>query len=116
MRPAGPASITGLPLGIAAIRTGTDPVGKLPDAAYHRQLDQQLVCPRCDATYNLICDYGTSVGRFFEEESRRLILLLRKAIFLGHGNDHRVSHFETAGVVVTSFPGATLVKGSARIQ
>jgi hypothetical protein len=29
--------------------------------------------------------------------------MLKKAIFLGHANDHKVSHFETAGVVVTSF-------------
>jgi hypothetical protein len=84
---------------IAAVRTGHDPIAKLPEAAFHRWLDDQLICP----TYNLVCDYNASVGRFFEEESRRLIMLLRKAIFLGHGNGHKVSHFETAGVVVTSF-------------
>jgi hypothetical protein len=87
---------------IAAIRTGHDPIGKLPDAAFHRTLENQLVCPKCDATYNLVVDYNASVGRFFEEESRRPILMLRKAIMLGHGNGHRVVHFETAGVVVTS--------------
>jgi hypothetical protein len=43
------------------------------------------------------------VGRFFESESRRLVQLLKKAIFLGHGNGHEVLHFETAGVVVTGF-------------
>ena len=88
---------------IAAIRTGHDPIGPLPQGAFHRWLDDQVICPKCSATYNLVCDYNASVGRFFEEESRRLILLLRKAIFLGHGNGHKVSHFETAGVVVTSF-------------
>jgi hypothetical protein len=92
-----------MPLTIAAIRTGHDPVGKLPEGAFHRQLDQQLTCPRCDATYNLIVDYTASVGRFLEEESRRPILMLRKAIMLGHANHHRVAHFETSGVVVTSF-------------
>lgn len=92
-----------MPLAIAAIRTGTDPVGKLPEASFHCQLDQQLTCPKCDATYNLVCDYAASVGRLFEAESQRLITMLRKAIFLGHGNGHRVTHFETAGVVVTSF-------------
>jgi len=88
---------------IAAIRTGHDPVGKLPDAAFHRTLETQLLCPKCDAAYNLVVDYNASIGRFFEEESRRPILMLKKAIMQGHGNGHRVAHFETAGVVVTSF-------------
>jgi hypothetical protein len=92
-----------MPLVIAAIRTGHDPVGKLPEGAFHRQLDEQITCPKCDATYNLMCEYDASVGRHFEAESHRLILMLKKAIFLGHANDHKVSHFETAGVVVTSF-------------
>jgi hypothetical protein len=91
-----------MPLVIAAIRTGTEPLAPLPEAAFHTQLDLQLHCPKCDATYNLICDYAASVGRHFEEESRRPIMMLRKAIFLGHGNEHRVTHFESAGVVVTS--------------
>ncbi len=93
-----------MPLVIAAIRTGTDPVGSLPEGSFHTQLEQQLHCPKCDATYNLLCDYAASVGRHFPEESRKLIQMLKKAVFLGHGNDHRVSHFETAGVVVTSHP------------
>ena len=88
---------------IAAIRTGTDPIGKLPEAGFHRWLEDQINCPKCDATYNLVCDYDAAIGRHFEEESRRPIMLLRKAIFQGHGNGHRVSHFESAGVVVTSF-------------
>ncbi len=92
-----------MPLTIAAIRTGHDAVGKLPDAAFHRWLDTQLTCPKCDATYNLVCDYDASVGRFFEQESRRLILLLKKAIFMGHGDGHWVVHFETSGVVVRTF-------------
>jgi hypothetical protein len=92
-----------MPLVIAAIRTGQDPVGRLPEGAFHRWLDEPLLCPKCSATYRLVCDYDASVGRFFEEESRRLLMLLRKAIFLGHGDGHKVSHFETAGVVVTSF-------------
>ena len=97
---------------IAAIRTGCDAVGKLPEGAFHTQLETQLACPKCDATYNLICDYAASVGRFFPEESRPLIAKLRKAIFMGHGDGHRVDHFETAGVVVTSFskPAPVVVK------
>jgi hypothetical protein len=91
---------------IAAIRTGHDPVGRLPEAAFHRQLDLQLTCPKCEATYNLVVDFDRSVGRFFEDESRRPIMMLRKAIMLGHGDGHRVAHFESAGVVVTSFGGA----------
>ncbi len=92
-----------MPLVLAAIRAGHDPVGKLPEAAFHRWLDDPVVCPKCSASYNLVCDYNASIGRFFEQESRRLILMLKKAIFMGHGNGHKVDHFETAGVVVTSF-------------
>ena len=95
-----------MPLILAAIRTGTDPVAKLPEAAFHHWLEEQLTCPKCDATYNLVCDYNAWTGRFFAEESRRPIMMLRKAIFLAHGSGHRVSHFETNGVVVTSHTAA----------
>ena len=88
---------------LAAIRTGHDPVGKLPEAAFHRWLDEQIVCPKCSATYNLVCDYNQAIGRFFERDAHRLILMLKKAVSMGHGNGHKVAHFETAGVVVTSF-------------
>jgi len=88
---------------IAAVRMGCDPVGKLPEASFHCQLDQQIVCPKCDAVYNLIVDYTASVGRHFEEESRRPILMLKKAVMMGHADGHKVGHFESAGVVVTSF-------------
>jgi hypothetical protein len=87
---------------IAAIKTGHDPVGKLPEASFHTQLETQLTCPKCDATYNLIVDYQASVDRFFPQESQPLIAKLDKAIFMGHANGQRVIHFETAGVVVTS--------------
>ena len=30
--------------------------------------------------------------------------MLRKAVMLGHSTDHRITHFETNGVVVTSHP------------
>jgi hypothetical protein len=89
-----------MPLTIAAIRTGHDPVGKLPEAAFHRQLDEQIVCPKCDATYNLIADFDASVGRHFAEESLRHIALLRKAVTMGHSYGHRVEHFESNGVIV----------------
>ena len=90
---------------IAAIRTGQEAVGKLPEASFHRQLDEQIVCPKCSATYNLVCDFDASVGRHFEEESRRLIMMLRKTVMLGHVHGHRIDHFETNGVVVTRFCG-----------
>lgn len=87
---------------LAAIRTGHDPVGKLPEASFHTQLDQQILCPKCDAAYNVVVDYNASVSRFFPEESRPLIMKLRKAVFQGHGDGHRILHFETNGVAVIS--------------
>ncbi|ADW67411.1 hypothetical protein [Granulicella tundricola] len=107
-------------LTIAAIRTGFDAVGTLPEGAFHTTLDEQLICPKCDASYNLIVDYQASVGRHFGEESRKLIMLLKKAIFMGHSDGHRVVHFETSGVVVRSFgvevEKKRIVKGSDLIQ
>lgn len=91
-----------MPLIVAAIRTGHDPVARLPEASFHTQLEQQIVCPKCDAAYNLIVDYSVSTGRFFVEESRPLIMKLRKAVFQGHFDGHRVIHFETNGVAVIS--------------
>ena len=92
-----------MPLTIAAIRSGTDPVGKLPDAAFHRTLEDPILCPKCDVAYNLVVDYDASVSRFFDEDARPLITLLRKAVFMGHSTDHRITHFETSGVVVKTF-------------
>lgn len=89
-------------LRIAAIRSGFDPIRKLTGSSFHRTLETQLICPKCDATYNLIVDWDHSANRWFPEESRPLIKLLAKAIFMGHSTDHRVTHFETAGVVVES--------------
>ena len=89
-----------MPLILAAIQSGTEPKGPLPPGAFHRTLDEQLICPRCSVTYNLIADYDESTGRFFEEESRKCILLLRKTIQMGHAYDHKITHFETQGVVV----------------
>jgi hypothetical protein len=97
------ARVNKMRLTIAAIRTGTEPVGRLPEGAFHRWLDEPLHCPKCDASYNLVVDYDQAVNRFFSEDSRKLILMLKKAIFMGHGDDHRVTHFETEGVVVKSF-------------
>ncbi len=88
---------------IAAVRSGTDPVGKLPEAAFHRWLEMPLGCPKCDVSYNLVADFEWATGRWFEEESRGPIRMLKKAIQMGHGSGHRVSHFETSGVVVRSF-------------
>jgi hypothetical protein len=89
-----------LNLTIAAIRSGTDPVGKLPEAAFHRTLETQLGCPKCDVTYNLVVDWEKATSRFFEEESRSLIRMLKKAIQIGHATNHRITHYETSGVVV----------------
>jgi hypothetical protein len=93
-------------LKIAAIRSGTDPVGKLPAAAFHRWLETPLGCPKCDVTYNVVVDWDQANDRWFAENSRSLLTLLKKAIFMGHSTDHRVTHFETEGVVVKSFTRA----------
>jgi hypothetical protein len=90
-------------LKIAAIRSGTDPVGKLPSGSFPKTLETQLGCPKCDVTYNLVADWDQATGRWFENDSQPLIRLLKKAIFMGHSTEHRVTHFETEGVVVTSF-------------
>jgi hypothetical protein len=90
-------------LTIAAIRSGTDPIGKLPGGSFYRSLETPLLCPKCDVIYNLIVDFDQSSGRWFTEDSQPLITLLRKAIFMGHNTDHRVTHFQTSGVVVESF-------------
>jgi hypothetical protein len=87
---------------LAAIQLGTDPVAPLPRATFHRTLEEPLYCPKCDATYSLIADYDWAISRHFEEESRRHIALLRKTIFRGHSAGHRITHFETNGVVVTA--------------
>jgi hypothetical protein len=86
---------------IAAIKSGTDPIGPLPPAAFHRWLEDPIYCPKCEATYVLVVDYDQAISRHFAEESRRHVTMLRKSITLGHSTDHRVSHFETNGVVVT---------------
>ena len=90
-------------LKIAAIRSGTDPVGKLPAGSFPKTLELQLGCPKCNVTYNLVVDWDQAVSRWFEHDSQPLIRLLKKAIFMGHSTDHQVTHFETEGVVVTSF-------------
>jgi hypothetical protein len=89
-------------LTIAAIRSGTDPIGKLPPGAFHRWLDEPINCPKCDVSYNLVAEWDQATNRFFEESSRRHLQLLRKAVFMGHSTDHRVTHFETSGVIVRS--------------
>jgi hypothetical protein len=89
-------------LRIAAIRSGTDPLRKLRINSFPRSLEHPITCPKCDATYNLIVDWDQSADRWFPESSRPLITLLKKAIFMGHSTDHRVTHFETEGVIVES--------------
>jgi hypothetical protein len=89
-------------LRIAAIRSGSDPVRKLHVSTFARILEQSITCPKCDATYNLAVDYDYANDRWFAESSRPLITLLKKAVFLGHSTNHRVTHFETEGVIVES--------------
>ena len=92
----------GMPLTIAAIRSGTEPCGKLPGGAFHRWLETPLACPRCEVTYNLVVDWDQANDRWFRDESPALIQRLRKAVLMSHGTLHRVTHFETSGVTVTS--------------
>jgi hypothetical protein len=87
---------------IAAIRSGTDPLAPLPPGAFTRTLEEPVYCPKCDAYYLLIADYEASVNKFFPQETRRHLSLLRKAVFQGHSTGHRVTHFETNGVTVIS--------------
>jgi len=87
---------------IAAIRSGTDPAAPLPPAAFHRWLEDPIYCPKCEATYILVLGYDDAISRHFANDSRRHLQMLRKAVMLGHSTDHRISHFETNGVVVTS--------------
>ena len=89
-------------LRIAAIRSGSEPVRKLSSGSFHRWLETPLSCPKCDTTYNLAVDWDLSNDRWFPETSRPLITLLKKAIMMSHNTDHRVTHFETEGVIVES--------------
>jgi hypothetical protein len=88
---------------IAAIRSGTEPVGRLPEGAFHRTLETALCCPKCDASYNLVVGWEWASTRWFEEESRGMVRMLKRAIQMGHAAGHSVTHFETSGVVVKSF-------------
>ena len=93
-------------LRIAAIRSGSEPVRKLSQSAFHRWLETPLTCPKCDVTYNLAVDWDQSTDRWFAESSRPLITLLKKAIMMGHTTGHRITHFETEGVIVESITAA----------
>lgn len=85
---------------IAAIRSGTEPIGKLPDGAFHKWLEDPLRCAKCDVTYNLVTDWDWATSRWFGEESRGPIRMLKKAVQMSHGAGHRITHLETSGVVV----------------
>jgi hypothetical protein len=87
---------------IAAIKLGSDPVAALAPAAFHRTLEEPIYCPKCEATYSLVVDYDWAISRHFANESRRHLSLLRKAITQSHSTDHRITHFETNGVIVTA--------------
>jgi len=90
-------------LTIAAIRSGTEPLAPLPEGAFHRWLETTLGCPKCNVSYNLVVPWDEAVSRWFDDDSRGPMRMLQKAIQLGHSNAHRVTHFETSGVIVKSF-------------
>ena len=90
---------------IAAIRSGSDPAGQLPQGAFHKWLEEPLRCARCEVTYNLVADWDWATSRWFPEESRGAIRMLKKAVLLGHGAGHRATHLETSGVVVRTVSG-----------
>ena len=102
--------VSGIKLKIAAVRSGTDPVGPLPRGSFPTTLEMQVMCPKCDVAYNLIADWDQANDRWFGENSQPLIRMLKKAVFLGHSTEHRVTHFETEGVVVKSFTAAEASK------
>ncbi|MFT4112126.1 hypothetical protein [Silvibacterium sp.] len=89
-------------LKLAAIRSGTEPVGGLPGGTFHRWIDPPLLCPKCDVTYNVAAEWDHAVDRFFEDQARPLIQMLKKTIILGHIHGHKMTHLETSGVVVTA--------------
>jgi hypothetical protein len=96
-------------LTIAAIKSGTDPVGALPVGAFHRWLEEPIHCPKCEVTYNLVVEWDQANDRFFEESSRQLIMLLKRTVRQGHDYGHRITHFETSGAVVRSYTKADQV-------
>ena len=102
--------VSGIKLKIAAVRSGTDPVAPLPSGSFPTTLDTQLVCPKCDVTYSLIADWDQANDRWFVERSQPLIRMLKKSVMLGHRTDHRITHFETEGVVVQSHTKQTPVE------
>jgi hypothetical protein len=91
-----------MPLILAAIKSGTDPAGPLPPAAFHRWLEDPIYCPKCEATYTLVVAYDHAISRHFAADSRRHLTMLRKAVTQGHATGHRITHFETNGVAVQS--------------
>ena len=93
-------------LTIAAIRSGTDPVAPLPEAAFHRWLETPLGCPKCAISYSIVVPWDDATDRFFEQESRGPLRMLKRAIQMGHASGHKVTHFETSGVIVKSFTAA----------
>ena len=66
-------------------------------------METPLGCPKCNVSYNLVVPWDDAVSRFFEDESRGPIRMLKRAIQMGHASGHRVSHFETSGVILRSF-------------
>ena len=88
-------------LRIAAIRSGTEPVRKLRVNTFARVLEQPLACPRCDTTYTVAVDWinPTTAGSPKPPAPHHPPL---KNHHHGHGAGHRVTHFETEGVIVES--------------
>ncbi len=62
------------------------------------------IAPNATPPYNLVVEWDQFIDRHFEQNARLLITMLRKAIFQDHSTNHRITHFETSGVVVKSYP------------
>lgn len=90
----------------------------LPPGAFTRQLDELIYCPKCSVYYLLHADYEASVNKYFEQETRRHLSLLKKAVMMGHDVGHRVTHFETNGVTVVRHtpPNVVLPKMPRRVM
>ena len=90
-------------LTIAAIRSGTDPIGKLPPGAFHRWLDEPINCPKCDASYNLVAEWDQATNRWPSKTAPAATSSSSaKPSSWATSTDHRVTHFETSGVIVKS--------------
>ena len=50
---------------IAAIRSGAEPGGKLPEGAFHKWLEEPIRCSKCEVTYNVVAEWDWAASRWF---------------------------------------------------